>query len=80
MTLRQAAGGDGRRVHDLVEQWLDREDGLIVFVDRTRVISYAEGFGLSPCQLEHVTNEIARAVRALGGQERNQCVERRSPG
>jgi hypothetical protein len=65
MTLRQALGDDARRVHQLVDQLLDRDDCLIVLADGARVISYASGFGLSPCQLELVTIEIERAVRAV---------------
>ena len=65
MTLRQALGGDAARVHELVDQLLDREDGLIVLRDGRRTISYAQGFGLSPCQLELVIVEIERAVRTV---------------
>lgn len=65
MTLRQALGGDARRVHELVDQLLDSEDSLIVLVDGRRAISYAEGFGLSPCQLELVSVEIEQAVRTV---------------
>ncbi len=65
MTLRQTLSGDAYRVHELVDQLLDSEDSLIVLVDRRRAISYAEGFGLSPCQLELVANEIERTVRSI---------------
>jgi hypothetical protein len=47
MTLRQALGGDARRVHELVDQLLDSEDALVMLIDGKRAISYAEGFGLS---------------------------------
>ena len=63
MTLRQALGGNARRIHELVDTLLDSEDSLIVLIDGQRAISFAEGFGLSPCQLELVTTEIERAVR-----------------
>ena len=67
MTLRQALGGETRHVHELVERILDREDALIVLIDGDRVVSYGEGFGLSPCHLEFVTNDIERIVRTGGG-------------
>jgi hypothetical protein len=66
VTLREALGGDASRVHELVDRLLDREDSVIVLIDGRRVISYAGEFGLSPCQLELVTNDIERAVSALG--------------
>ncbi len=64
MTLREALGGDARRVHELVDTLLDSEDGLIMLVDSRRAISYAQGFGLSPCQLE-ARRERDRAHRAV---------------
>jgi hypothetical protein len=63
VTLRQALGGDARRVHDVLDQVLDGEDSLILLMDGRRAISYAGGFGLSPCQLELVATEIERTVR-----------------
>ena len=72
MTLRDALGGDARLVHELVDQLLDSEDGLIAIVDSRRAISYAVGFGLSPCQLELVTLDIERVVRAAGGAARTK--------
>jgi hypothetical protein len=65
VTLRQALGNDARRVHELVDTLLDSEDSLIVLIDHRRAISFAEGFGFSPCQLELVTAEIERGVRDL---------------
>jgi hypothetical protein len=78
VTLRQALGGDARRIHELVDELLDGEDSLIVLIDGRRAISFAEGFGLSPCQLELVAIEIERAVRALGGTKRIKRRERRT--
>lgn len=45
-----------------------------------RAISFGQGFGVSPCQLELVTVEIARAVRGVGGAGRitNRVRRRRS--
>ena len=74
MTLRQALGGDARRIHELVDELLDGEDSLIVLIDGRRAISFAEGFGLSPCQLELVAIEIERAV----GPGRNGTSRSRS--
>lgn len=65
MTLRQALGGDAQVVHDLVDQLLDSEDALIVLVGGQRAVSFAGGFGLSPCQLELVSVDIERAVRKI---------------
>jgi hypothetical protein len=67
MTLRQALGGDARRIHELVDELLDREDSLIVLFDGRRAITFAQGFGLSACQLEFVTVEIERELRAIAG-------------
>jgi len=67
MTLRQALGDDAHKIQEVVDQLLDGEDSLILLIDGQRAISYAEGFGLSPCQLELLTIEIERAVRAVVG-------------
>jgi len=68
MTLRQALGDDAHKIQEVVDQLLDGEDSLILLIDGQRAISYAEGFGLSPCQLELVTTELERAVRAVVGR------------
>ena len=81
MTLRRLLGGDARRVHELVDQLLDSEDSLIVLIDGPRTISFAEGFGLSPCQLELITMEIERAVRTIagtGGLQRRPFIVKRA--
>lgn len=71
MTLRSAIGDENaRRIHALVDELLDGEDGLIVLIDQRRAITYGAGFGLSPCQQELATNEIERTVRAFGGTTR----------
>ena len=61
-----------------VDTMLDSEDSLIVMIDGGRAISLADGFGLSPCQLELVTIEIERAVRAVAGTKRFKKTERRT--
>lgn len=71
MSLREMLGADADRVHEQVDALLDSEDGLIVLVDGSRAISYAQGFGISPCQLELLMVEIERAVRAVGGPAKN---------
>ena len=69
MTLRKAVGDDGRRVHQQVDDTLDREDAFIVLFDGDRMVSYSAGFGASPCQLELLTAEFERTVRNItGGQ------------
>jgi len=77
VTLRQALGGDARRVHELVDELLDSEDALLMLIDGERAICYAEGFGLSPCQLELVATAIDRAVRSVGGRAPTQGRGRR---
>jgi hypothetical protein len=78
VTLRQALGGNARRIHQLVDELLDGEDSLILLIDGRRAISFAEAFGLSQCQLELVTIEIERAMRAVGGTGRIKTRERRT--
>ena len=51
MTLRESLGGDVQRVHDLVDALLDREDGILALFDGGRVVSFAQGFGVSASQL-----------------------------
>jgi hypothetical protein len=65
VTLRSVLGDDVRRVHEQIDDLLDREDGLIVLFDRGRMVSYAQRFGLSGCQIELLTVEIERAVRDI---------------
>ena len=79
MTLRQALGGDVQRLHDVLEELLDREDVVILLFDGDRAINYGGGFGLSPSQHELMALEIERMVRAAGasgtsagGQPREQ--------
>jgi hypothetical protein len=67
MSLRTMLGADTDRVHEQVDALLDSEDGMILLIDGSRVISYAHGFGTSPCQLESLMVEIERAVRDVGG-------------
>ena len=67
MTLRQSLGGDVRRVYEQVDALLDREDGLLVLFDGARMVTYTQGFGVSPCQLELLSVECERAVRNIGG-------------
>jgi hypothetical protein len=78
MTLRQALGGDAQKLHELIDQFLDGENSLIVLFDGRRAISYGEGFGLSGCQLELVTIEMERALRAMAGTEPIKRRDRRT--
>jgi hypothetical protein len=66
MSLRKTLGADADRVHEQLDGLLDSEDGMIILVDGSRAISYAHGFGISPCQLELLMVEIERAVRNKG--------------
>jgi hypothetical protein len=63
MTLRRMLGGDVQRIQEQIDDLLDREDGFIVLIDGSRMVTYSQGFGVSPCQLELLTVEIERAVR-----------------
>jgi hypothetical protein len=69
MTLRESLGGDVRRVYDQVDALLDSEDGFLVFFDGGRMVSYTQGFGVSPCQLELLSVELERAVRNVVGRQ-----------
>ena len=69
MTLRNSLGGDVQRIYDQVDALLDRQDGLLVLFDGGSMVSYTQGFGVSPCQLELLSVELERAVRnVVGGQ------------
>ena len=67
MTLRELLGTDVERVYEQVDALLDREDGLLVLFDGSRMVSYTQGFEVSPCQLELLSVELERAVRRVVG-------------
>ncbi len=71
MSLRKVLGADVDRVHEQVDALLDSEDAMIVLVDGSRAINYAQGFGISPSQLELLALEIERAVRIHGRLDSN---------
>jgi hypothetical protein len=58
MTLRGMLGSDIQRFQKQIDDLLDREDSFIVLFDGSRLVSYAQGFGVSPCQLELLTVEL----------------------
>jgi hypothetical protein len=66
VTLRQALGGDTRRLHEVLDQLLDREDAVILLFDGDRAVNFIGGFGLSPSQHELMALEIERVLRAAG--------------
>ena len=66
MSLRHALGGDAGRLHELLEECLDREDVVVLLIDGDRAVNYISGFGLSPCQHELMGREIERMVRDAG--------------
>lgn len=68
MTLRESLGGDVQRIYEQVDALLDSEDGVLVLFDGGRTLSYTQGFGVSPCQLELLSVEIERAVRNVVGR------------
>jgi hypothetical protein len=67
MTLRQSLGGDVRHIYEQIDALLDSEDALLVLVDGDRTVSYAQGFGVSPCQLELLSLDLERSVRGIVG-------------
>lgn len=79
MTLRESLGADVQRVYEQVDAMLDREDGLLVFFDGDRMVSYTQGFGVSPSQFELLSVELERAMRGVvGGQPTTRRKERKS--
>jgi hypothetical protein len=63
VTLRQALGGDVTRLHELLEDILDREDVVVLLFDGNRAVNYISGFGLSPSQHELTARALERMVR-----------------
>ena len=79
MTLRESLGGDVQRIHELVDALLDKEDGILALFDGGRVVSYAQGFGVSASQLEFLTVELERALRnVVGAQPATGARKRRN--
>ena len=78
MTLRQALGGDARRLHELLETLLDREDAVVVLFDGDRAVSYINGFGLSPSQHEFLALEIEQTMRSAGAAGVSRPTELRT--
>ena len=62
MTLRQALGGDVTRLHELLEEILDREDAVVLLFDGDRAVNYISGFGQSPSQHELMALALERMV------------------
>ena len=78
MTLRKSGGGDAQRIHEQVDELLDGEDGVLVLFDGRRVVTYAEGFGLSASQLELLSVEVERALRRVVGRQPAQRATRKT--
>jgi hypothetical protein len=77
MTLRESLGGDVQRIHELVDALLDKEDGILALFDGRRVVSFAQGFGVSASQLELLSVEVERALRNVVGAQPASRAERR---
>ena len=77
MTLRESLGGDVQRIHELVDALLDREDGILALFDGGRVVSFAQGFGVSASQLELLSVELERALRNVVGRQPANGAKRR---
>lgn len=78
MTLRESFGGDVQRIHDQLDALLDKEDGILALYDGGRVVTYAQGFGVSASQLELLGVELERALRtAVGRQPTRRARNRR---
>ncbi len=79
MTLRESLGGDVRRIHEQVDALLDKEDGILAFFDGGRVVTYAQGFGISASQLELLGVELERALcNGVGRQPASGAGRRRN--
>ena len=78
MTLRETFGGDVRRIHELLETLLDKEDGVLAFFDGGRVVTYAQGFGISASQLELLGVELERTFRNGVGPPARHANNRRN--
>lgn len=69
MTLRESLGADVERIYEQVEALLDREDGVLALFGGGRVVTYAQGFGVSASQLEFLGVELERALHnTIGGR------------
>jgi hypothetical protein len=86
MTLRESLGEDVRRIHELVDALLDREDAILALCDGARVVSFANGFGASASQLELLSVELEYALRSVVGppasgenRRRNHARNQRCP-
>ena len=79
MTLRESLGGDVEHVYNQIDALLDSEDALLVLFDGDRMVSYTQGFGVSPCQLELLSLDLERSVRTIvGGQSTTRKRHRRN--
>ena len=77
MTLRESLGSDVQRIHELVDALLDREDDILALFDGGRVVSFAQGFGVSASQLELLSVELERALRSVVGRQPTNSASRR---
>ena len=80
MTLRQALGGDAQRLHEVLDELLDREDAVILLFDGDRAVNYIGGFGLSPSQHELMALALERTIRANGAAAARSGVRRLTAG
>jgi hypothetical protein len=77
VTLRESLGGDAQRIHELVDALLDKEDGMLALFDGRRLVTFAQGFGVSASQLELLSVELDRALRTVVGTRLLNSAERR---
>jgi hypothetical protein len=77
MTLRESLGGDVQRIYEQVDRLLDQDHALLVFIEGERLVSYANGFGASPCQLELLAIEVERALRTIIGRSLTKVKRKR---
>jgi hypothetical protein len=80
MTLRDVLGADVQRIHDQVDALLDREDGVVALFDGSRVLTYANGFGVSASQLEFLGVELERALHNVVGRSATSKGRRHREG
>ena len=72
MTLRKSLGGEVQRIYEQIDALLDSAVGLLVLFDGGRMVTYAQGFGASPCQLELLGVEREWSVRNIVGERESR--------
>lgn len=67
MTLREMLGPSAGALKERLDEVLDREDAIVILVDRTGTTAYYHGFGASGCQLELASGRVDAALGEIVG-------------